>query len=278
MIKNAMTKLGLSLAVALTSIAPAALANSGGKMPPANTRPDNIASVQRGAKLFFNYCVGCHSLQFVRYSRLADDLGLTEEQVMQNLNFTGAKFGDTVVSSMPSADAAVWFGKAPPDLSLEGRSKGPDWVYNYLKSFYIDHSRPLGWNNAVFPGASMPNVLWEMQGSQHAAFEPKQKKQEKCSGTSAEGCKNGVHEVEACAEGRTEIDGKCLVHLEVETAGTQTAQQFDETARDLTAFLQYAAEPAALQRQKLGVWVVLYLAFFTFLAWLLKKEYWKDVH
>ncbi|HVH35118.1 MAG TPA: cytochrome c1 [Tahibacter sp.] len=279
MIKNAMTKLGLSLAVALTSIAPAALANSeGGKLPSANTRPDNIASVQRGAKLFFNYCVGCHSLQFVRYSRLADDLGLTEEQVMQNLNFTGAKFGDTVVSSMPAADAATWFGKAPPDLSLEGRSKGPDWVYNYLKSFYIDHSRPLGWNNAVFPGASMPNVLWEMQGAQHAAFEPKQKKQEKCSGTPAEGCNNGQREVEACAPGRTEIDGKCLVHLEVETAGTQNAQQFDETVRDVTAFLQYAAEPAALQRQKLGAWVVLYLAFFTFLAWLLKKEYWKDVH
>jgi len=278
MTKNAMTKLGLTLAVALTSIAPAALASGGGgKLVPANTRPDNIASVQRGAKLFFNYCVGCHSLQFVRYSRLGEDLGLSEDQVMSNLNFTGAKFGDTVVSAMPAADAQTWFGKAPPDLSLEGRSRGPDWIYNYLKSFYIDHSRPLGWNNALFPGASMPNVLWEMQGLSHATFEPKEKKQEACSGDGA-GCKNGVREIEQCKAGATEIDGKCLVHMEVATPGTQTAQQFDETVRDLTAFLQYAAEPAALKRQKLGAWVVLYLAFFTFLAWLLKKEYWKDVH
>lgn len=250
MIKNAMTKLGLSLAVALTSIAPAALgASEGGKLPSANTRPDNIAAVQRGAKLFFNYCVGCHSLQFVRYSRLAEDLGLSEEQVMKNLNFTGGKFGDTVVSAMPAADAAVWFGKAPPDLSLEGRSKGPDWIYNYLKSFYVDHSRPLGWNNTLFPGASMPNVLWELQGIQHAKL-----------GHAKDG-------------GEAHIEG-----LELVQPGTQTAQQFDETVRDLTSFLHYAAEPAALKRQKIGVWVVLYLAFFTCLAWLLKKEYWKDVH
>lgn len=279
MIKNAMTKVGLSLAVALTSITPAALASSGGStLPSAGTRVENIASVQRGAKLFFNYCVGCHSLQFVRYSRLSEDLGLTEEQVVTNLaSFTGGKFGDTVVSSMPAADAQSWFGKAPPDLSLEGRSKGPDWIYSYLKSFYVDHSRPLGWNNTLFPGASMPNVLWEMQGLSHAIFEPKEKKQESCSGDTG-GCKNGLREVEHCKAGTTEIDGKCLVHLEVVTPGTQNAQQFDETVRDLTVFLQYAAEPAALQRQKLGAWVVLYLAFFTFLAWLLKKEYWKDVH
>lgn len=250
MIKNAMTKLGLTLAVALTAIAPAALAaGGGGKLQAANTRPDNIASVQRGAKLFFNYCVGCHSLQFMRYSRIGEDLGLSEEQVMTNLNFTGAKFGDTVVSSMQAADAERWFGKAPPDLSLEGRSRGPDWIYTYLKSFYVDHSRPLGWNNTLFPGASMPNVLWEMQGLQHAKL-----------GHAAGG-----------AEAHVES-------LELVQPGTQTAQQFDDSVRDLTAFLQYVAEPAALQRQKLGAWVVLYLAFFTFLAWLLKKEYWKDVH
>lgn len=250
MIKNAMTKLGLTLAVALTTLAPAALASSeGGKLPAANTRPDNIASVQRGAKLFFNYCVGCHSLQFMRYSRIGEDLGLTEEQVMGNLNFTGAKYGETIVSSMPPQDAARWFGKAPPDLSLEARSKGPDWIYNYLKSFYVDPARPLGWNNTVFPGASMPNVLWEMQGVQHAKMS------------------------EAHAGGEAHVEG-----LELKTAGTQTAAQFDETVRDLTAFLQYVGEPAALQRTKLGAWVVLYLAFFTFLAWLLKKEYWKDVH
>lgn len=249
MIKNAMTKLGLSLAVALTSIGSAAAAGGGDKPPSIGTRPDNIPAVQRGAKLFFNYCVGCHSLQFVRYSRLSEDLGLSEEQVMSNFNFTGAKFGDVVVSTMPAADAAVWFGKAPPDLSLEGRSKGPDWIADYLKSFYIDHSRPLGWNNKRFPGASMPNVLWEMQGLQHAKM-----------GHAKDG-------------GEAHIES-----LELVQPGTQTAQQFDETVKDITSFLQYVAEPAALKRQKLGVWVVLYLAFFTFIAWLLKKEYWKDVH
>lgn len=250
MIKNALTKLGLTLAVALTAASPV-LASGGGDAPPSiGTRPDNIASVQRGAKLFFNYCVGCHSLQFMRYSRIAEDLGLSEDSVVQNFAvFTGGKFGDTVVSSMPEADAALWFGKAPPDLSLEARSKGPDWIADYLKSFYVDHSRPLGWNNKRFPGASMPNVLWELQGIQHAEM-----------GHAKEG-------------GEAHVEGLKLV-----TPGTQTEAQFHETVKDITSFLQYVGEPAALKRQGLGAWVVLYLAFFTFLAWLLKKEYWKDVH
>ena len=278
MIKQAMTKLGLATVVALVAASPLALASSGGAaLKPANTRVDNVASLQRGAQLYFNYCIGCHSIEFMRYSRIGEDLKLTEDQVMKNLNFTGGKYGETIHSSMPAADAARWFGKAPPDLSLEARAKGPDWIYNYLKSFYVDPSRPVGWNNTVFPGASMPNVLWELQGVQHATFEPKEKKQESCSGE-GEGCKNGQREVEHCKDGTTEIDGKCLVHLEVSTPGKLSAQEYDEAARDLTAFLQYVAEPAALKRQSIGVWVVLYLAFFTFLAWLLKKEYWKDVH
>jgi ubiquinol-cytochrome c reductase cytochrome c1 subunit len=278
MIKKAMTKFGLATVVALVTASPLALASSGGSaLKPANTRVDNIASLQRGAQLYFNYCIGCHSLQFMRYSRIGEDLKLSEDQVMQNLNFTGAKYGETIHSSMPAEDAARWFGKAPPDLSLEARAKGPDWIYNYLKSFYVDPARPVGWNNTVFPGASMPNVLWELQGVQHATFEPKEKKQESCSGEEG-GCKNGQREVEHCKAGTTEIDGKCLVHLDVSAPGKLSAQEYDEAARDLTAFLQYVAEPAALKRQSLGVWVVLYLAFFTFLAWLLKKEYWKDVH
>lgn len=278
MIKQAMTKAGLVLAVALVTASPLAIASSeGGAMKPANTRVDNIASLQRGAKLFFNYCIGCHSIQYMRYARIGEDLGLTEDQVMKNLNFTGGKYGETIHSSMPPEDAARWFGKAPPDLSLEARAKGPDWIYNYLKSFYVDPARPVGWNNTVFPGASMPNVLWELQGVQHATFEPKEKKTEACSGE-GDGCKNGQRETEHCKEGQTELDGKCLAHLEVATPGKESAQEFDESVRDLTAFLQYVGEPAALQRTKLGVWVVLYLAALTFLAWLLKKEYWKDVH
>ncbi|UXI69497.1 cytochrome c1 [Tahibacter amnicola] len=278
MIKDALTKIGLTLAVALTAASPAAIASSGGgDLQPAGTRVDNIASLQRGAKLYFNYCIGCHSLQYMRYSRIGEDLGLSEDVVMKNLNFTGAKYGETIVSSMPAADAERWFGKAPPDLSLEARAKGPDWIYTYLKSFYIDPARPVGWNNSVFPGASMPNVLWELQGTQHAVFEPKVKGEESCSGTEG-GCKNGKREVEHCKEGQKELDGKCLVKFEIPVKGTLNEHAFEEAARDLTAFLQYVGEPAALKRQKLGVWVLLYLSVFTFLAWLLKKEYWKDVH
>ena len=278
MIKQAMTKLGLTVAVALVAASPLALASSGGAaLKPANTRIDNIASLQRGAQLYFNYCIGCHSIEYMRYSRIGEDLKLTEDQVMKNLNFTGAKYGETIHTSMPPEDAARWFGKTPPDLSLEARAKGPDWIYNYLKSFYVDPARPVGWNNTVFPGASMPNVLWELQGVQHATFEPNDKSLESCSDEGAS-CKNGQREVEHCKAGTTEIDGKCLVHLEVSAPGKLSAQEFDEAARDLTAFLQYVGEPAAMKRMSLGVWVVLYLAFFTFLAWLLKKEYWKDVH
>ncbi|MEO8672287.1 MAG: cytochrome c1 [Tahibacter sp.] len=243
-----MTKLALILGAAFITLAPA-YANEGGDLPPANTHVGNVASLQRGAKLFFNYCVGCHSIKYMRYSRIGEDLGLTEDQVMKNLNVTGGQYGKEIVSAMPVDDAKTWFGKAPPDLSLEARAKGPDWVYNYLKSFYVDPTRPVGWNNTLFPGASMPNVLWELQGTQVAKM-----------GHPSEG--GEVH----------------IEKLELRSRGSQSAQEFDETARDITAFLQYVGEPAALKRERLGVWVILYLAAFTLLAWMLKKEYWKDVH
>jgi ubiquinol-cytochrome c reductase cytochrome c1 subunit len=135
-------------------------------MEPANIRVDDIASLQRGSRLFFNYCSGCHSLQYMRYSRIAEDLKLDEKDVQASLIFTGAKIGDKAVNQMPAPLAAGWFGKAPPDLSLEARAKGSDWIYHYLKSFYLDPSRPVGWNNTVFPNVSMPNPLWELQGTQ----------------------------------------------------------------------------------------------------------------
>ena len=215
----------------------------------ANVHLDDMASMQRGARLFFNYCSGCHSLQYLRYSRLAEDLKLDPKEVEKNFVFTGAKIGDHAVSHMPVEDAVKWFGKAPPDLSLEARSKGSDWIYSYLKSFYLDPSRPLGWNNTVFENASMPNALWELQGLQVAEHVPAQ-------------------------AGHDATIGK----LELKTPGRQTPEQFDRTARDITAFLQYAGEPAALQRESMGVWVLLYLAFFTLIAYLLKLEFWKDVH
>lgn len=236
------------LALVLAVVAPLALAaGAGPKLEHSHTNIEDAASLQRGARLFVNYCMGCHSLGYLRYSRMAEDLGLSEEQVMQNLNFTGAKFGERMVSAMDPADATAWIGAAAPDLTLTARAKlgGPDWVYTYLKSFYADESRPLGWNNTVLPGASMPNPLWEMQGIQRAVYAG---------------------------------EGGHIDRLEVTTPGSLSPEQFDQVARDITAFLQYAAEPSRQQRESVGVWVILFLAFFTAMAWLLKQEYWRDVH
>jgi len=233
-------------------------------LEPAQVNISDRASLQRGAGLFMNYCSSCHSAGFMRYSRLAQDLGLTEAQVMENLNFTGAKFGDTIKASMPAGDATTWFGAAPPDLSLTARAKlgGADWIYTYLKSFYVDESRSIGWNNPVLPNASMPHVLWELQGTQRLVTAP----------------------IPVGADGRPghcekgEVADACLVGFETVEAGILDAEAYDQVARDISNFLQYVAEPAALQRAAYGPWVILFLAFFTFLAWLLKAEYWKDVH
>ncbi|WP_298151775.1 cytochrome c1 [uncultured Pseudoxanthomonas sp.] len=227
-----------------------AFAAGGGATLQAGNDLSDRASLQRGAQLYMNYCAGCHSLKYMRYSRMAEDLGLTEDEVMKNLNFTGAKFGEQVQVSMPAAGGEKWFGKMPPDLSVISRVRGSDWIYTYLKSFYLDESRPLGWNNKLFPNASMPNPLWELQGLQHAEFGPVDP-----------------------ATGERHVEG-----LKVAQAGRQSAQEFDQTARDITNFLEYVGEPAALKRQSIGVWVILFLAALTFLAYLLKQEYWKDVH
>ena len=240
----------------LASVAAPAFAASGGvEKLPAHTNVGNQASLQRGAKLYMNYCSSCHSMQFLRYSRIATDLGLTEEQVMANLNLTGAKFGETIRSSLSRENGEAWFGAAPPDLSLTARSRGVDWIYTYLKSFYADPTRESGWNNTVLPGASMPHVLWELQGTQ-----------ELVSGAAA-----GGHGADAHADAGA-------THLELASPGALAPADYDEVVRDITTFMQYAAEPAALQREKYGVWVVLFLAVLTFLLWMLKHEYWRDVH
>lgn len=227
----------------------AALAAAGGPVQQAGNDLSDRASLQRGAKLYMNYCSSCHSLKFLRYSRMADDLGLTEEEVMGNLNFTGAKFGEHIQVTMRDADGTEWFGKMPPDLSLISRVRGSDWIYTYLKSFYLDESRPLGWNNQLFPNVSMPNPLWELQGLQHAEF----------------------GEPDAAGTRHPE-------RLVVAGPARLSAVEFDQTVRDITNFLEYAGEPAALKRQAMGVWVILFLVLLTFLGYLLKQEYWSDVH
>jgi ubiquinol-cytochrome c reductase cytochrome c1 subunit len=244
---RAVAALLLALAVALVA-APAAFAEEGG-YPDANINLHDQASLQRGARLFMNYCVGCHSLKYMRYSQLAQGLGLTEKQVMDNLDFTGAKFGEPIVSAMPEADAGKWFNKVPPDLSLEVSAKGADWVSAYLKSFYLDPATPSGWNNTVFPNVAMPFPLWQLQGEQVAVMNPPQ-------------------------------DGQpaTVKALKLAHAGSMTPAEYDRAVRDLTAFLAFVSGPDELPRSRIGAWVVLYLVLFTLFALVLKKEYWKDVH
>ena len=235
------------LAGALVSFA--AVAAEGGNLRHAGTDIGDRGSLQRGAKLYMNYCAGCHSLKYLRYSRMAEDLGLSEDEVMENLNFSGAKVGEQVNVALTEEHAKQWFGKMPPDLSVISRVRGSDWIFTYLASFYQDESRPLGWNNQLFANASMPNPLWEMQGLQRPVYGKKD-----------------------AATGDIPVE-----RLEIAQPGTQGKVEFDQTVRDITTFLEYAGEPAALKRQSMGVWVILFLAFFTFLAFLLKKEYWRDV-
>ena len=210
----------------------------------------DTASLQRGVKLYVNYCLGCHSINYMRYNRLAEDLGLSEDMVMQNLVDSNAKFGETMEIAMDAEQAEAWFGKAPPDLSLIGRSRGADWLFSYLRSFYQDEYGV--WNNTLLPNASMPHVLWRLQGIQ-----------------------TPVYRQETSESGFTR---QVIDHFELTTPGSQSPQEFEETARDLAAFLDYAGEPAKLKRKGVGVWVILFLTLFTFIAYLLKAEYWRDVH
>jgi ubiquinol-cytochrome c reductase cytochrome c1 subunit len=238
----------IALAVTLLAASPA-FAEEGGGYPDANINVHDQASLQRGARLFMNYCVGCHSLKYMRYSQMAEGLGLTEKQVMDNLDFTGAKFGEPIISAMPEADAEKWFGKAPPDLSLEVSARGADWVSAYLKSFYLDSATNSGWNNTVFPNVAMPFPLWQLQGEQVAVMNPPG-------------------------------DGQPATVKELKLAhpGSMTPAQYDQAVRDLTAFLAWVSSPDELVRSRIGAWVVLYLVLFTLFALVLKKEYWKDVH
>jgi ubiquinol-cytochrome c reductase cytochrome c1 subunit len=208
----------------------------------------DTASLQRGAKLFVNYCSGCHSAEYMRLSRMAQDLELPTDLVEQYLIFTDAKSGDTMMSAMAPADGKVWFGAAPPDLTLTARRRGADWVYTYLNSFYRDESKPLGVNNLIFPDVGMPHVLWDLQGMPSAVY----------------------------ADGG---QGLQVVGVRVpEGGGAMTEQQYLEATRDLTNFLVYVSEPIKAYRESLGIKVILFLFVFLFLAILLKREYWKDVH
>ena len=222
-------------------------AGGGADLDDADIDVSDQASLQRGARLFVNYCLSCHSAQYQRYNRTARDLGLTEDEVKEHLMFTTDKIGDTMTIAMSPEDATAWFGVAPPDLSVIARARGVDWLYTYLRSFYIDESKPFGVNNVVFPDVGMPHVMWELQGMQKAVF--------------------------------TEENGqKVFQKFEQVTPGIMSTAEFDDAMRDLTAFLSYIGEPIQTERKRIGKWVLLFIAVFFVLAYLLKKEYWKDVH
>jgi ubiquinol-cytochrome c reductase cytochrome c1 subunit len=244
----------LLLIAAAVGLSGVALAQEGGEIEVlhAGTDINDIASLQRGARDFMNYCSGCHSLTYVRYNRIAQDLRIPEKDLTRNLMFTSSKVFDGVVSAMPAADAANWFGKTPPDLSLMARERGTDYIYSFLKGFYVDNTRPWGVNNLYLPGAAMPAVLSSLSGTQEPLF-----KNEPDAGGSA-------HMV--------------LVGVKALTPGSMSEQEYDGFVRDVTNFLDYAGEPVKAKRQSLGVFVTLFLLVGFVFAYLLKKEYWKDVH
>ncbi|CAK0777941.1 Cytochrome c1 [Gammaproteobacteria bacterium] len=216
----------------------------------ANTNLADTASLQKGARTFVNYCLNCHTASSMRYSRMAKDLGLSEDEVTKNLMFASSKIGEPMNVAMPRAEASKWFGTAPPDLSVITRARGADWIYTYLKSFYLDPSRPFGVNNLVFKDVGMPHVLWELQGYAEPVFG------------------------EAHAAG----EKKVVIGMKLVKPGLQTPEKYDETVHDLVNFLAYVGEPSKLERQRLAPWVMLFLALFVGLAYLLKKEYWRDIH
>ena len=239
-----------SLLISTMLLASTAFAASETHLEHSGANINDTASLQRGAKLYMNYCSGCHSAQYMRYNRLVEDLGLGEELVRENLIFGDREISDYMTASMPEDDSEEWFGITPPDLTLVARTKagGPDWVYTFLKSFYLTEN---GWNNTVLENASMPHVLWELQGIQRPVYETRTDEQ-----------------------GHEHRD---IVDLELVEPGRMSPDEYDRAVTDISAFLEYMAEPAALKRKSVGVWVQLFLVFFTFLSYLLYKEFWKDV-
>ena len=231
--------------LALLAITAPALAAGGGALKHANVNIRDTAATQRGARLFVNYCLSCHSASYMRYNRLAEDLGLDEDLVMEHLVFADKKIGDTMDVAMQAEDAEQWFGKAPPDLSVISRSRGADWLYTYLLTFYQDETG--GWNNLALPNASMPHVMWQMQGIQKPVY--------------------------ATHDGLEVID-----HLTLAEPGLQSPEDFEDSVRDLVTFIEYLGEPSKVKRKNIGVWVLLFLALFTLIAYALKAEYWRDVH
>ncbi|MDO5625142.1 MAG: cytochrome c1 [Pseudomonadota bacterium] len=245
---------GATLALGLISGAHAAAGGIAWDKAPGKTT--DLASLQNGAKIFVNYCLSCHSANFMRFNRL-QDIGLTEQQIKDNLLFTTDRVGDTMKAAIDPHQAKAWFGANPPDLTLVARSRagaggsGADYLYTLLRTYYRDHTKPTGWDNLAFPNIGMPNPLWELQGERKPVFET------------------------------VKEHGKDVPHFsgrwEVVKPGAMSQQEYDTAVADLVNFLKWMSEPTQNKRVMIGVWVMLFLLIFTFLAWRLNAAYWKDV-
>lgn len=246
--------------VAVCLLAPALVVASEGGFPldRAPDRSSDLSALQNGARLFVNYCLNCHSASLVRYNRLRD-IGLSEAQIRDNLLFTSDKVGDLMKTSLSTADAKAWFGAAPPDLSVIARAKssgegsGSDWIYTYLRTYYVDEERATGWNNLVFPNVGMPHVLWELQGVRKAKF----------------------------VEQKDPHDASKTVHkfagFEQVKAGKMTSAEYDTAVADLVGYMAWMSEPVKTKRQQIGVWVLLFMSLLVLLTWRLNASFWREV-
>jgi ubiquinol-cytochrome c reductase cytochrome c1 subunit len=253
----------------LLAIAGLAMGESGARLEPAPAHRLDVESLQRGAGHFVNYCLNCHSAQFMRYSRLTD-LGLTEQQIKENLMFVTDKIGSPMLAPISKADGAAWFGVAPPDLSVEARVRGKDWLYSYLLAFYQDDKSTTGWNNLVFPSVAMPHVLWNLQGTQKLV-ETEVEDHEKAEAA--------VIAAKGLAVAELLPGGKYVVKtLAVDTPGTLSSVEYRKFVADVVNFLDYMAEPARNERINIGLVVLIYLGVLFVFAYALKRAYWKDVH
>ena len=250
-----MKKMLLGLALALGLSGAAVAAGGGFPLDKAPKRTNDMAALQNGAKIFVNYCLNCHSAAFMRYNRLRD-IGLTDKQIAENLAFATDKIGDTMKASIDPKQAKQFFGVNPPDLTLIARSRssgagsGADYVYTLLRSYYRDETKPTGWNNLAFPNIGMPHPLWELQGERRPVYEK---------------VMSHGHEVDR-VKGWEQVK-----------PGTLSDARYDDNVGDLVAYLQWMAEPAQNSRVRIGVWVLLFLAAFTVIAWRLNAAFWKDI-
>ncbi len=237
-----------ALLITTAGAAPGSAIAAESDWPMESMHPDlrDQPSLQRGLRLYVNYCLGCHSLRFQRYERTADDLGIPHDVALESVVFTGQKIGDLMTTAMDTDQARNWFGGPAPDLTMVTRVRSPEWLYNYLRTFYVDESRPFGVNNKVFENVGMPHVMLDLQGVQR----------------------------DLCPAGATD----CHELAVDEGTGLYSSEEFDRAVYDLVNFLFYVGEPMRLDRQRLGVYVLLFLVFLGVFTWLLNREFWKDVH